>query len=114
VVEIWAAATTAGVAEAAGAVAEGEGVEEEEELEELEEWAAGAETVGWSGDSRAGLRCARQYCRPKMTPSMTIIMMRKERLSWLPPPPLWLGLRNSGKRIPTLSKAGMGSRPANF
>jgi hypothetical protein len=28
----------------------------------------------------------RQYCSPKMTLIMTIIMIRKERLSWLPPP----------------------------
>jgi len=38
---------------------------------------------------------------------MTIIMMEKERLSWLPPPPPALGFRNSAKMVPALSWAAL-------
>ena len=78
-VEVSAAAWTAGVVEAvlaAGAVAAAAGAVVDAAAGLL---VAGAEVAAGVG---AGVSCwPRQYCTPKMTPIMTMSMMRKERLS---------------------------------
>ena len=78
-VEVSAAAWTAGVVEtdlAAGAVAAAVGA--------VLDAAAGAAVAGEEVAAGVGgvVSCwPRQYCTPKMTPIMTMSMMRKERLS---------------------------------